>query len=338
MNSYIEIKAEGKRVPVINYLKGFSIFTIVLMHLISMMSQMPSKIVTLSAIGGSGVHVFFFCSGVGLYMSYLSYKTKFVEFIRKRFFKIYIPYIFVVFISFLLPWMYENGDRVTALLSHVFLFKMFIPEYEESFGVQFWFVSTIIQLYLLFIPMCILKEKIKSNKKFVGYFLVISIVWWIICYKLGLGSVRIWNSFCLQYIWEFALGFVIAQELFDKKEFKIKIIVLLIAAVIGIGLQAALAMQSEVFKLFNDIPALIGYMSLSLLLMKIPPVLYVANKLSVFSYELFLIHMLIFRTGFYFVQPKSLFSQCFAGCLFLSISIVISYFYHKIILLISRKH
>ena len=37
---------------------------------------------------------------------------------------------------------------------------MFIPKYEESFGIQFWFISTIIQFYLLFIPMCKLKEKI----------------------------------------------------------------------------------------------------------------------------------------------------------------------------------
>ena len=67
MNS-CEIILIGKKVLAIDYLKGFSIFTIALMHLISMMSAMPSSIKTLSAIGGTGVHVFFVCSGIGLYM------------------------------------------------------------------------------------------------------------------------------------------------------------------------------------------------------------------------------------------------------------------------------
>ena len=74
MNKYLEIKLD-KKIWVLNYLKGFSIFTIALMHLLPMMNAMPSKILTLSLIGGTGVHVFFLCSGVGLYLSYLNKKT-----------------------------------------------------------------------------------------------------------------------------------------------------------------------------------------------------------------------------------------------------------------------
>lgn len=54
MNSCVEIKLQNRIVPAVKYLKGFSILTIVLMHLIQMMSKMPLKIVTMSAIGGAG--------------------------------------------------------------------------------------------------------------------------------------------------------------------------------------------------------------------------------------------------------------------------------------------
>ena len=202
-----------KRVAAVDFLKGFSIFTIVLMHTMHRMSALPAKIYKLSMVGGTGVHVFFLCSGMGLYLSYLNKRTGYMEFLKKRFVKIYVPYILVVLVSFCLPWMYEGDDRVMALLSHVFLFKMFVPRYESSFGTQFWFMSTLIQFYLVFIPMCILKEKINDNRKFFGIFMFVSVIWWIVCYALGVSDERVWSSFFLQYIWEFALGMVLAEML-----------------------------------------------------------------------------------------------------------------------------
>ena len=258
---YIEIKLQENRIPAVDYLKGFSIFTIVMMHLIQRMTAVPNQIQVLAQIGGTGVHVFFVCSSIGLYLSYLKNKPSFFDFIKKRFSKIYFPYIIVVLISFFLPWMYSGKDRVVALLSHVFLFKMFVPRFDESFGPQLWFISTIIQLYLLFIPMCILKKKIKSNKLFFLLFFAISIGWWVFCWAAGLSHERIWNSFCLQYIWEFSLGFIIAELLLNKKAFKINNILLIIIAVVGISLQAGMALLLDSLKIFNDIPALFGYVS-----------------------------------------------------------------------------
>lgn len=37
---------------------------------------------------------------------------------------------------------------LNPLLGSVFLYKMFVPSLEGAFGVQMWFVSTIIQFYL----------------------------------------------------------------------------------------------------------------------------------------------------------------------------------------------
>lgn len=331
MNSSIEIGMDGKRLQVMDYLKGFSIFTISLMHLISRMSAMPSKIVTLSAIGGTGVHVFFLCSATGLYLSYLNHITSFREFVKRRFFKIYIPYIIVIIVSFLLPWMYNGSNRIVALLSHIFLFKMFLPQYEESFGEHFWFISTIIQFYLLFIPMCKLKKKIKNKVTFASIFFCISIIWWIFCYVFGVSDERVWSSFCLQYIWEFALGFVVAELLYEGKKIKVKSWVLLLLTVFGIGLQSGMALFSNDLRLFNDIPALIGYTSLALLLMKITLAKWCGSVLSTFSYEYYLIHILVFNTIFYLVNPRELITQCSIGIAAIVAALVISYFYKQFI-------
>lgn len=331
MNSYFDIASNGKKIILVDYLKGFSIFTIALMHLMLQMSSIPSPIMTLSAIGGTGVHVFFLCSGIGLYTSYLRHKMGYTEFLKKRFLKIYTPYVIVILVSVLLPWMYSGNDRGIAFLSHVFLFKMFVPQYEESFGTQFWFVSTIIQLYLLFIPMCLLKSKLKNNKLFVGLFAGISVLWWIFCYLANIGDVRIWGSFCLQYIWEFALGFVLAECFYHGRSWRIKNDWLLLLAVAGIGLQACFAMLSDVLKLFNDVPALIGYTSLALLFSNIPLIKKLCIQLSAFSYEYFLIHVLIFTTVFHLVKPQGLLMNCIFGCISIIVALALAFCYHLLI-------
>lgn len=268
---------------------------------------------------------------MGLYFSYLNKKIKFIEFIKKRWTKIYIPYIIVVFISFLCHWMYLGNDRLSAFISHIFLYKMFIPKYEESFGIQFWFISTIIQFYLLFIPMCKLKEKIDNNKLFLSMGLLISVFWWIICYVLNVSDIRVWNSFCLQYIWEFSFGMVLADEFKKGKIYKIYILQLFFVAVVGLDLQAGLAMYLDKFKLFNDIPALFGYSALSLLLMNIKLIKKVCVIISKFSYELFLIHILVFKTVFQIIQFNSLTMQIIEALIAFILSLICAFIYNRLI-------
>ena len=140
--------ANQNRYEIIDFANGFSILTIVLMHFIqNFMNYIPHAVSLAATVGGSGVHVFIFCSGFGLYLSYLKNSVNYGSFLKSRFLKIYVPYIMIIVISALVPYMYQESDRIVALLSHLFLFKMFMPQYEESFGGQFWFISTIIQFY-----------------------------------------------------------------------------------------------------------------------------------------------------------------------------------------------
>lgn len=83
-----------KKLEVINFLRGFAIFTIVLMHGVQgYLDGVMHKVVSL---GGAGVHVFILCSGFGLYLSYMNKPLGYTDFLRKRFGKVYFPYIIVI--------------------------------------------------------------------------------------------------------------------------------------------------------------------------------------------------------------------------------------------------
>ena len=136
-----------KKIEIIEFLKGYSIFTIVIFHLLQEVS-LPPIFEKAIFFGGTGVHLFILLSGLGLYLSFQNKPTDYFTFLKKRLNRIYLPYILVVLISALIALsipIYENSNY--ALLGHIFLYKMFDSKIIESYGSQLWFISTIIQLY-----------------------------------------------------------------------------------------------------------------------------------------------------------------------------------------------
>lgn len=151
----------NRRLVVVDFLRGFSIFTIVLMHLVQSY-PLPGFLIKASSLGGAGVHVFLLCSGFGLYLSSLYKPLDYRQFLKRRFSKVYVPYLIVVLISALYFGLICNQDVLMQLLGSVFLFKMFVPYLECAFGGQMWFVSTIIQFYL-FWPLIVKLFKINRG-------------------------------------------------------------------------------------------------------------------------------------------------------------------------------
>lgn len=311
----------------VDFLKGFAISTIVVMHLFqAYMTELPSVITKLATVGGTGVHIFIFCSGFGLYLSYMKHPKTYAEFIRARFNKLYIPYILIVIISYLIPWMYTDSDRVAALLSHIFLFKMFVPKYESSFGGQLWFMSTIIQLYLVFIPMCNLKKKLKNTKAFLLITGMLSVLWWVAMAITGKSEVRVWGSFFLQYLWEFCLGMATVEYLINHEKIRVPVSVLMIAAFVGIGLSALAVVGGKVYTVFNDVPALVGYGALALIIYYMTVFNKIFSFISKFSFEWYLVHILVFSVMFR-IPVGSLTGQCILGCMALALSIFAAWGY-----------
>jgi peptidoglycan/LPS O-acetylase OafA/YrhL len=60
-----------KRFTIIEFLKGFSIFTIVIYHYLTRI-KLPDACIKIIYSGGTGVHLFILLSGLGLYLSYLN--------------------------------------------------------------------------------------------------------------------------------------------------------------------------------------------------------------------------------------------------------------------------
>ena len=137
----------------------------------------------------------------------------------------------------------------------------------------------------------------------IGLF-AISLLWATIVCLLGKSELRIWNSFFLQYLGEFSLGMMLAVKYKESPQF-IKIPskwVLIVLAIIGVGITGYTGIKGGVLKLYNDIPSLIGYLSFALLIYSfgikwINGFFTYTNR---FSYEWYLIHILVFICTFHF--------------------------------------
>ena len=245
------------------------------------------------SIGGTGVHVFFFCSGFGLFMSYTKRRLGYLEFLKKRFLKIYIPYILVGAVWCLFPTTFK-ADPLKTFLANAFLYKMFMPLYEETPTAAFWYMSTMFQFYFLFIPLAQMKEK-AGNKKFLVATCGLSVAWWIFTAVTGLNSERVWGSFFLQYLWEFAVGMVIAERLIEMRDIRIKKWFLLVVGVVGIGLAGLLKIIGGPGEAVNDVFAVCGYGSIALLIygFGVNAVNGAFYWLSSISYEWYLLHMFV---------------------------------------------
>ena len=312
-----------KKLDVVNFLRGYSIFTIVIMHLVGMLgiSGIWEKA---AAFGGAGVHVFILCSGFGLYLSYLRKPLGYIAFLKKRFTRIYMP--MAVLCVATAVWMACMGrEWFMPLLGNLLLFKMFVPELESSMGGQMWFVSTIIQFYLAW-PLIVKLFNIRGGVKLA---LIVSLLWSTTLGLLGYAEERVWNSFFLQYLWEFCLGMKMAEIYHDNpKALEVpRWKYLLTLCVAGVGLTGIMGFAGWPWKLYNDIPSLMGYMSLALIIYKvgIKPLNRLLEWTNRFSYEWYLVHMLVFDIIFYYIGHNAPIAVVFVLCLLLSYSTAIAY-------------
>lgn len=314
-----------KKLEVIDYLRGFSILTIVIMHLIQSYS-IPTILQKASSFGGAGVHVFILCSGFGLYLSHLNKPLSYSKFLKRRFIKVYIPYILIILVSAAIPFYSHSDNKLLELSSHIFLFKMFFESLESSLGYQMWFISTIIQFYLLW-PIIL-----RLAHKGVILALIISLLYGLFITGIGTNDQRVWNSFFLQYLWEFVLGMKLAEIYYKTPEtFKIPSLKLLfVTAGVGILLTGISGMKGGWFKVFNDIPSLVGYLSTLLITYKIFPkiwrrFIFFTNKIS---YEWYLVHILVFACC---AKLSPINSMLLSALISLISSYLIAYLYSRIL-------
>jgi peptidoglycan/LPS O-acetylase OafA/YrhL len=287
-----------QRIEYIDFAKGFAILSIVVFHFSqAYVSGIWGKAVS---FGGCAVHLFFVLSGFGLGLTSLNMPMR--SFYQRRFIKILLPYFLFIVLVFVINHCYPiyPRDGFYALAGHLLLFKMFDERIFVSFGFHLWFISTIIQFYLVFPLLVRFKQRFGSGC-FLGASLLVSVAWWLSISILGVADLMVFNASFIQFLWEFSLGIVFADLLTKKgsRFWEQDPRILIGASVLGAGLTAFLAIRfGQIGRVFNDIPAAISYVSLSSLCFLVcDRYLGMAKRLLIhisgLSYELYLIHMLV---------------------------------------------
>lgn len=296
-----------QRIEYIDFAKGYAIFTIVCYHALQQV-DLPGLWQRAIIFGGTGVHLFFLLSGFGLAWS--SAVESVGAFYIRRMSKVWAPYVVVLTLSWVAAaWLGIFPDGWDAWLAGVALYQMFFERYIESFGGHFWFVSAIFQFYLAF-PLLTRIQKSMGNAGFLLLACSLSIAWWLVVYLCGKNEWRVWNSFFLQFLWEFAIGMVLAKKMRQDAGFYSSIQNLVegkhryswIFLPVGLFFTAVMIVMilklGETGRIFNDVPALFGYTALSIFV-------YQAGKrwlpwlnrfflwINSFSYTLYLIHVLV---------------------------------------------
>ena len=174
-------------------------------------------------------------------------------------------------------------------------------------------------------------------------FLFISLAWSTIVGLFGLEDERPWSSFFLQYLWEFGFGMMIAERCMklDTNGTYIMNIKnycwwwLIIGAISGMGMSAFMAWNGGVLKLYNELPSLTGYISVALIIYKlgVKSINTFFEWTNSFSYELYLVHSLVFVLIGFFFETTNLTTPILLGLKFI-FAIGIAYQY-KIVLKIA---
>ena len=89
------------KIEVIDFIRGYSILSIVIFHYCQSIALSPLFAKAIN-FGGTGIHTFLFASGFGLYLSHLQKPMVYRDFLKKRFTKVYIPYIAIVTLTALI--------------------------------------------------------------------------------------------------------------------------------------------------------------------------------------------------------------------------------------------
>lgn len=327
---------QNKKITFIDFAKGFAIFTIVAMHFFQRvpLSGALSKGILL---GGTGIHVFILLSGFGLMLS--KYQG-WGHFLRRRATKILLPYYFFVTLLFITNFFVPIHPNMTwyAYLGNVFFFQLFDESIVYVFGIQFWFISTILQLYLLFPALRLGLQKLGATR-FVLLCVGISLSYFITLYFTQAHDSKFWSRLFPQYLWEFALGMALAKmyQTHNFQFWNLSYIWLILGFVVGFGLMAALTLYlGNLGIIINDIPAMTGYLSATILLFRLSQnIFYFLQQGMLFvgkySYPLYLVHIavLILFMDFITITP-GLMTNIFYFLIYLLGALVFSVIYDKI--------
>lgn len=288
--------AVAVRQPFISFARGISILTIVLYHFIQYV-PLPPLLAKANLLGGAGIYIFLFASSYGLSFSKV---TSWKSFYWKRFQRVLLPYYISITLIFLLNQLVHiYPDGWAAYLSHMLLYKMFVEQYMQSFGPHFWFISTIIQFYLLWPALLFVADRLTTNKLLLLAFGV-SVLYSLLTFWLGVQDERIWYSSAIQYTWVFVLGLVAARQQWVPALLQLSWWRYMLLMGVGLGFTLLISRYLGAGgNSFNDYFMFVAYFSGCMLLFMISQqwifLLRFTLWVESFSYSFYLIHFFLFE-------------------------------------------
>lgn len=194
-------------------LMGIAAIMIVLCHTAQYGVKMPGLLRKFVIYGNLGVDIFLLLSGIGCYYS-LSKNTNLRNWYKKRFHRIFIPYLLIQFPF----WVYYYMNGEFHVLKELYIFST-IAFWTDHVGA--WYVALLIPLYI--ITPFIYKF---SNNKFIMY-IIIGIV--LVACSIDIKvSNEIIEKIIVNFQWAFSripsfiIGIIIAP--FVRKEYSISLI------------------------------------------------------------------------------------------------------------------
>lgn len=188
------VKNSFQRLYWIDRIKGVAILGIIVFHFFQIYPQSVPIIKTLDThlpkVGFAMVDIFFLISGFNASYALKKYdpsiqkaKNFWVTWLKKRLTKIYATYWLAIIYICLLTYIF-NGTIKLNSLTDFFLIAIGFPSYDlfKLINPGFWFVSVIVQAYLL-IPL-LLSFTLKNPKKLLILGIVVSIINKLICFLL----------------------------------------------------------------------------------------------------------------------------------------------------------
>ena len=336
----MEASQDNRKVPYMQWVRGMSCLGVVLFHLVWGYMSAQGLLREILWTFCYCTRVFFFCSGFGLYYSYLRNPVPYPAFLRKRFLNIYLPYMGVVLICFFVPYTYQYDDRIAALLSHIFLYKMFLPYKIQSFG-PFWFMSAIFEYYLLFYVLIGFKNRVGNNRRFLVFWIIVSLI------ATAVGSAfpfiygrfhSVYDALPFMHCCFFVLGMLAAEKLYNTGRVAISVRALAILSVGFLALYLLVRQWNTVF--MNEIPTTMIVLCFFTILWAISSKWTLFRRwiywIETFSFEWYLLHLLFADGIFPYFRNRGA-SAWFMGALTFAASMLAAWLYHKLVVLIKKS-
>lgn len=314
---------------ILNIAKALAIIGIIFFHFfvdLGKQSNHSDEIISLltlpSKVGSQGVLFFFFASGYGLMFSMIRRNTKSdrsFSFLKKRLTKLYPAYILsIVFVlSTYLIFNIQN-DRISliGILSDLLLVRNFFEATIHGLNGNWWFVATIVQLYLIFMIFSLWFSKVSWYKIIVTGF-IIDFTYKMVLISLNTygiatidaGDLNPYTSFFLNYISSFFLGIGIAKYITSHSvNIPYKYFLVYLFIIIPLGEYLGYILSSSLSgKIFNDLFFTVTYIPLllmtGLLITKLSfqKLTTLFLFISLISYEMYLIHHPLIKLTLHFL-------------------------------------